>query len=97
MLEQPQSDLPAIIALLPKPILYRESDNGDTLTWPEGFDVSTAFGTARVKARNCPACLLAAIRQAKIPVPLFSSDFNYTEECKAVWAKINEEDQTPWL
>lgn len=96
MLEQPQSDLPSIMALLPRPVLYAESDNGDTLAWPKDIDVAAEFGKARALARNCPACLLSAIRLAKIPVPLFT-DFDYTKECKVVWDKINADDPTPWL
>jgi hypothetical protein len=34
--------------------------------------------------------MLAALRQAKIPVPMLSG-FDYTAETKAVWQQVNEE------
>ena len=40
-------------------------------------------------ANNCPACILAAIRQAHIPVPMVT-DFNFTEEMKDAWTAFNE-------
>lgn len=43
----------------------------------------------REAAHDCPACILAAIRQAGVYVSL--TDFNYTEECKGWWAAINKE------
>lgn len=94
MLEQPQPDIPSVIATLPKPILYQESDNGDVLAWTSGFEPD--LHAARKLTGNCPACLMAAMRQAKIPVPMFT-DFDYTKECKAVWDKINADDPAPWL
>lgn len=44
---------------------------------------------------NCPACILATLRQGKkllpdICIPAISS-FNFTEECKTWWSEFNEE------
>lgn len=94
MLEHSQPDIQAIIATLPRPVVSKESDNGDTLGWSPGFEPS--LYEARRVSGNCPACLLASMRQAKIPVPLFT-EFDYTKECKAVWDKVNADDPAPWL
>ena len=38
---------------------------------------------------NCPACILAALRQKGICVPLVEG-FDFKGECASVWADINE-------
>lgn len=96
MLKQKQADLPSVIFALPKPVLFQESDCGDTLTWPDGVDTAGVYANLKTLTRGCPACIMAAIRQAKIPVPMIP-EFDYTKECEAVWALINEEDPQPWL
>ena len=96
MLKQKQADLPSVIFALPKPILFRESDAGDTLTWPDDVNTEGVYLNLKTLTRNCPACMLAALRQAKIPVPMIP-EFDYTKECAAVWALINEGDPQPWL
>lgn len=37
---------------------------------------------------DCPACIMAALRQAKIPIPMVE-EFNFTEEMKLIWDSIN--------
>ena len=54
-------------------------------------DANFALKKLREAAENCPACILAAIRQAGIPVPLVT-DFDFTTEMEAVWAKVNAEN-----
>jgi hypothetical protein len=41
---------------------------------------------------DCPACILAALRQRGIPVPLID-DFNWTAEFKAAQERMNEHRQ----
>lgn len=48
-----------------------------------------ALADVRVAANNCPACILAAIRQAGIPVRSVT-DFDWTKEMEAVWKEFNE-------
>lgn len=43
----------------------------------------------RAVANNCPACILAALRQKGIPVPAVSG-FDFDAEMKAIWNEINE-------
>ena len=56
-----------------------------------GLDVAMndALPKLREAAGNCPACILAALRQRGIPVPIVNG-FNFSDECKAVWAHVNE-------
>lgn len=44
----------------------------------------------REAAEGCPACMMAALRQRGLPVHT-ATGFNFTEECKQVWAMVNEE------
>jgi hypothetical protein len=37
---------------------------------------------------NCPACIMATLRQCGIPVPV-ATGFNWTEEMTPIWADIN--------
>ena len=39
---------------------------------------------------NCPACIMAALRQSKIPVPMVS-EFNWGKEMQSIWDEINQE------
>ena len=60
--------------------------------------VEKAMPALREKTQNCPACILAALRQAKISVEMIRS-FNFSEECGAWWAEFNEEnlrERVPW-
>lgn len=93
-LEQKQPPLSALISLLPDPDAYIDNRT-DAEVW-EGallspFDkaLKEALSLLRTRAGNCPACVLAALRQAKIPLPL--SDFDFEAECKAIWEQANED------
>lgn len=44
----------------------------------------------REKTHDCPACILAALRQAKIPAP--ATSFDYKKEVAAFWASCNNDD-----
>lgn len=47
----------------------------------------------REAAHNCPACILAGIRQARLRLAHendWTVDFDFKKEREAVWAKINE-------
>ncbi len=43
----------------------------------------------RKLSNNCPACIMAAIRQSGNQVPLVT-EFNFTEECKKIFQEIND-------
>ena len=50
--------------------------------------LEAAIPLLREAAGNCPACMLAAIRQAGIPVPICEG-FDFTAEMKEIWNCIN--------
>ncbi len=76
-----QADIEAMKALLPNP--PPECSNRD-------FDdeVNAALPKLREMADNCPACIMAALRQKGIPVPA-ASDFYFTKEMNDLWKDIN--------
>lgn len=101
MLKVEQQPINELITLLPDIEEYKRVDYSTIEGYPHKIeshyfsdglesDVNLTLKELRVKCNNCPACILAAIRQAKIPVPLVT-DFNFTNEMKAVWTDINEE------
>lgn len=49
-----------------------------------------ALPELRKACGNCPACIMAALRQKGIPVYM-AEDYNWTDEMKAVWTIVNEE------
>lgn len=58
-------------------------------------DLAAAMKRLREEASNCPACILAALRQRKIPVPMVES-FNFKTEMRAVldeWSANNFDDR----
>lgn len=80
--------LPELISMLPDSARYNAESFGDAhveLT-KALVEILPAF---RVAAGNCPACMLAALRLAKIPVPMVDG-FNFTEEMKQVWILVNQ-------
>ena len=51
-------------------------------------EANAVLPQVRDAANNCPACILASIRQAGIPVPMVTG-FDWTNEMKAVWDEFN--------
>lgn len=92
--------LPSLIALLPDSSAFHEAADAYG-RWDEGspyFQISDklqdavaeALPALRKAAGDCPACIMAALRQAKIPVPM-AEKFNFTAEMKEIWDGINED------
>ena len=88
--------LPEMLALLPDPAAFMrqvpEEDFGEWLgSIPahqemddEGLRTAThaALPALRELTEDCPVCILAALRQRGIPVPVVTA-FNFSEEMKA--------------
>ena len=88
--EKRQSPLITLIELLPDPNLYHRDD--EIATWfTSGLTdaVNKVLPKIRELSSNCPACILAAIRQKGIPVPMVT-DFSFTKEMKEIWDEIND-------
>jgi hypothetical protein len=98
----PLSDL---VALLPDPTkfmrLVAEESYFDGVEWdtipaeqvPDDEALREATHTVLPKLReltdDCPACILAALRQRGIPVPLIE-DFNWTKEFAAAQSRMSD-------
>lgn len=89
--EQPSIEL--LTAMLPNPQEYVRrhfSENGSECGWLYvGLEsaVEKSFPALRDATGNCPACLMAALRQKGIPVPC--SPLKFSEECKEIWDSVN--------
>ncbi len=85
--QKPMADL---LACLPDPLPYVEEDEFDAVSYSAELTVAVnaALPALRDLAGSCPACILAAIRQKGIPVPMVTS-FNWTSEMDAIWAEVN--------
>jgi len=81
-LEQPKIE--DLLAVLPKPVIQENEFGG----WIDPESAQKAVPELRTVANNCPACIMAAIRQKGFPVRAIIS-FNFTEECKQWWADWN--------
>lgn len=88
-----------LIATLPSAEQCRETRTfGEILESNEScteIAINKIMPQLREVTNNCPACILATLRQAKtilpdICIPAISS-FNFTEECKKWWGDRNEE------
>ena len=89
MVEGEQKPLAVLLGLLPTPIEvedeygFRQFDAGTTES------VNEALKGLRDACDSCPACIMAALRQKGIPVPM-ATDFNFSAEMKSLWADIND-------
>jgi hypothetical protein len=87
--KRPLADL---IAMLPDSTPYHAESFGRELE--DAHSALTAALVAilpsfRLAAGGCPACMLAALRLRKIPVPMMEG-FSFTEEMKEIWTGIND-------
>ena len=77
-----------LVGMLPKVEEYTTKRSYGT-----EIDITDAANAAlpalRDATENCPACIMAAIRQAGIPVPAVT-DFDYRAEINSFWSDINE-------
>jgi hypothetical protein len=82
----PMSEL---LEILPDPSNYNKeySEEGHRSLYALTL---VALPILRDKVNNCPACIMAALRQKKIPVPMVE-EFSFKEEMKSIFADINEE------
>lgn len=87
--ESPES-MDVLLSILPDPKKY----NLDPDDFTEGNrlrdDVVAALPALRDKTLNCPACILAAIRQRGIPIYMVDG-FDFKAECEAFFDRIHRE------
>jgi len=84
LMEATQAKMEDLIAILPNAELHKtdSDDYSPTLT----VAANEVLPKLRKAANNCPACILAAIRQAHIPVPMVT-DFDFAAELRRAATK----------
>jgi len=90
-----------LVAILPDATAYL-SDDG--IYWEGDVDnehaklsraVAEALPKLREETDDCPACIMAALRQAKIPVPMVEG-FDFKTEMRAILDDYNERQNDDW-
>jgi len=87
-----QAKMETLLSILPDPEMYRKTETFS------GFQIFTGLEEAIEKVipdlgrltGDCPTCILAALRQKKIPI-LPIKCFDYPKECAAFFKDMNEE------
>jgi len=76
---------------LPDVEQYRIEDTyGDGYHYSEMMTVDANKALKELRElTDCPACIMAAFRQAGIPIPLVT-DFKYKDEMQEIWGEMNE-------
>ena len=82
LLDQEQPEIDDLLAILPSP--EKHSGYGNALY----AAIEDALPKLREAAGGCPACILAALRQKGIPVPM-ATNFDFKKECQEIWDEIN--------
>ncbi len=89
----PQPDLKDLIQILPDPKAFAKEDEyeheylGIELTGA----VNAVWYALETEAGECPACIMAALRQGGIPVPM-ATKFNYKERVKELFDEKRKEE-----
>ena len=84
-----ERNLGELTRMLPPPRLYDTEYGGKEFAHGYLDEVSVAVEKLDEAVDGCPACMMAAIRQAKIPVPAVPN-FNFSERCKDHWNAVND-------
>lgn len=90
MFDEKPEPIETMLSILPNPKDHeREFEHGGI--WYEGLEdaVERVMPQIRELTGNCPACIMAALRQKGIPVPVARS-FDFTSESKKWWSDFNE-------
>ena len=103
LLEQKQTNLVEAMQLLPEPKDYIKEEVLGSLIFTSYNGLDEAAEAIMPKLRdftgNCPACILAALRQKEIS--LWITSFDFQKESKEIWAEFNkkqsEEDEMQLL
>jgi len=80
-----------LLEILPDSNEYNEKGDGESHRRLYE-QVLIAMPVLREKVDNCPACIMAALRQKKIPVPMVEG-FSFKDEMKSIFSVYNEENR----
>ena len=89
MVEGEQKPIAELLALLPQPVSWEDEYGFVVFHEDTKTNVNAALPGLRDACNDCPGCILAALRQKGIPVPL-ATDFDFSKEMKSLWSDINE-------
>jgi len=90
ILEAPQPDLAGLISMLPNPKEYEDTDAEFDAFFYRGLEeaVDAILPKLREACNNCPACIMAALRQNGIPVPV-AKNFDFKGELQSILNDYN--------
>ena len=82
-----QPQMASMLAILPAPPAEMNWDAEEAFR----VLVEAAMPELRALTNDCPACIMAALRQKKIPVPMVES-FSFKNEIDAIFQGIREDE-----
>lgn len=89
-----QVPIETLLAILPEPSTLKKvvwTEISKTIEWDSDAvlqAMQTAIPQLRKISSNCPACILAALRQKGFCIP--TTGFNFKAEMEAIWDYIND-------
>jgi len=84
--------LSRLVAMLPNHEEFKRCHDDTTMSYYDGGlseAVAKVLPSLKAAAGDCPACVMAALRQAHIPVPM-AEGFSFKDEMASIWADINQ-------
>lgn len=89
-----QRPISELLVILPDPVPFKFEDPRAISEWYYHDELTAAVNKVLPKLReisgDCPACIMAALRQKGIPVTMVT-DFNFKAEMEQIWNDINAE------
>ncbi|MBU2061728.1 MAG: hypothetical protein KKH44_07775 [Bacteroidetes bacterium] len=83
--------MPELLALLPdiENFIVHDVEDEHYSSYDMPIEIADKILTdLRDATDNCPACIMAALRQKGIPIPIIPN-FIYSKEVKEFWAEVN--------
>lgn len=88
VMEKSQPKMQDLLECLPD-LHWIDNDVGGVYLGPNQEDsIASGMIALRKVSGDCPACILSALRQKRIPIPL--AGFDFKKECTAIWTAIND-------
>ncbi len=91
--EDPEK-IDVLLSILPDPKKYKMPDGFGFFEWPGlAKEVEEVMPELREKTQGCPVCIMAALRQKGISVPMITT-FDYKEESEIWLSEANEQSMS---
>lgn len=94
LMEEAQPDMAQLLAILPDPNRLIPQDGYSIGYVGLEKDVKQVFPEIQRLTNNCPACIMACLRQKGIPIPAVGF-FDYNKELKIFWDDYNDRNADP--